>query len=114
MIEEPIRQATGDEILLLLRDRQDELRLLLDEPLAILSMPVESCARILATLPHPPIDDDAPLFITIDDRTVCVPLQLIDAGSPVPCGPWPEHRPTLGDRLDAEIRRRTMENLANT
>lgn len=100
MIEQPIRQATEEQILLLLRDRQGELRLLFDEPLATFSMPVERRPRILVTLPHPPAWDDSPWFVTIDERTVRVPVQLTIAHEPVPCLNDP------GTRLSIAIKRR--------
>lgn len=114
MNNQPIRQATEEQVLLLLRDRQDELRLLIGEPLATFSMPVAQYARILVIMPRPFIPDDSPWFVTIDDRTVCVPVQLADGAHPIPCGRRLQSKPDIGDELAAAIalrRRQAFESI---
>jgi len=72
------RRATAQEISSLLRDRGSELRALLREPKAQLSMPMDGHGvRILARLPHPPMASMVSLTLILESgEDVEIPVQL--------------------------------------
>jgi hypothetical protein len=71
------RKATASEILRLLRERPGEMRVLLGEPAAHLSMPTDgNGARILATLPQLPAVATTSLLVTLEAEEIEVLVQL--------------------------------------
>jgi hypothetical protein len=71
------RRATASEILKLLRDRSGEMRALIGEPMAQLSMPTDGKGlRVLAALPHPTTGAVVILRVTVGDEEVEVPVQI--------------------------------------
>ena len=72
------RLATATEILALLRGRPDDVRGLLGEPSAQLSLPTDGRgARILARVPYTPHQSSTKLVMSINDIEVVVPVQLL-------------------------------------
>jgi len=93
-----MRQATTDEMLMMLRDRTDELRTVLHEPdarLSLLSTPIGLEVCILATVTHPPIYNETIMILPIEHETVIVPVQVVNVDEPVQCGPWQDKQREL-------------------
>jgi hypothetical protein len=72
-----VRKATTPEILDLLRTHSGELRDILGEPAAQLSLPTDGRgARVLARLPHTPDQHETTVVMVLDDQTLEIPVQL--------------------------------------
>jgi len=72
-----MRRATTAEIVTLLRSRSSEVRKMIGEPAAQLSVPRDAQGpRVLARLPRAPTQRNVMLVVQIDDEQVEVPVQL--------------------------------------
>jgi hypothetical protein len=73
------RKATVSEIKKLLKERPNEIRGLLNEPLAQISLPIDdSGPRILARIPHALVAKATILQFTVDGENIDVAVELSD------------------------------------
>ena len=84
----------------MVRDRSEELRMILREPdarLSILSPCLGEEVRILATVAHIPTYSDTLMIVPIENERVAVPVQVVNVDQAVQCGPWQERQRELID-----------------